>query len=940
MTQATPNIPTSNKQSQEVLRVGTMHWYHWLVVSLSIVLTLGAWYISKEQLAQKVEERFLRESDRVVALVKERMELYENALWGSVALYDASDNVSYDEWMTYSNSLHLDKTYPGINGIGVIYNVQPSDLEDYLARERGWRPEYKIHPQHSEPEYWPITYIEPAESNRKAIGLDMAFETNRYTAIKKARDTGEAQVTGPIVLVQDAKKTPGFLFYTPFYKNSRKPQTVEERREHIEGVIYAPFITYKLLQGTLAQSNRHVSLAIRDGDEILYDEHTGDSDIATDPNPLFKRKITMRMYGRTWVFDVWSNLSFRNTSSSAQPYMILIGGVVIDALLFGLFFFIARSNRLAIKYADKKTVELRARTEELEWSYSELAESQAQLSLSENRFELATRGTSDGLWDWNIVTDEIWYAQRYKTLLGFKEVEFPNVFSSFTSRLHPEDEADVLEVFRQHRAEDQSIDIDCRMEHKDGEYRWFRVRGVTEHDDKGKPVRMAGSIQDITDRKQAEQSLRDSAETIRAVLENAADAIITIDAHGGIETVNPAAERMFGYAALDIIGRDLDHLMPPQHQPEQDGYIQSCLKTGNAWALRVGRDVVGLHKDGMRIPLELSISEMVIDQKQKCTVIARDMTEHKEAEAKILELNASLESKVWERTAQLEKAQKELVKQARYAGMADIAAGILHNIGNVLNSTNVSATVVSDKINRLEVDSVAKLAKLFEDHGDDLASYLTQDPTGMKVTGFLATVAKQLTQSRDDLQKEIESVRNNVEHIRMIVVSQQKHARYRGVHEEIDVKDMLDDALKMAIESYDQNEIQVIKQFEDFPPVYLDRHKLLQVLLNLFQNARHALRDSDQQDMRLDISLEKVNDHRIRITVSDNGMGIPQESLPRLFESGYTTKPEGTGFGLHSAANAAKEMGGSLTAHSDGPGRGATFVLEIAITKDQKEAAA
>lgn len=351
-----------------------MHWVHWLVVCLSVLLTFGAWHFSKMQIAKRVESRFHLEADRAVELIKERMELYEYALWASAALFDASERVDHAEWITYANSLRIDQSYPGINGIGVIHNLQPSELEAYLDRERLTRPDYRIHPEHKESEYWPITYIEPASANIKAVGLDMAFESNRYTAIKKARDTGKAQLTGPIVLVQDDMMTPGFLFYTPFYKGGHKPTTTEERQALIEGVTYAPFIMCKLMHGTLAQQNRHVGLSIRDGDDPLYhDEHLGGQDVG-DEEPLYRKRVDVPMYGRTWTFDLWSDSDFLTASSDSQPYMILMGGLLIDMLLLALFVLLSRANRNALAYADRMTEELRVRTEHLEKSNKELDE--------------------------------------------------------------------------------------------------------------------------------------------------------------------------------------------------------------------------------------------------------------------------------------------------------------------------------------------------------------------------------------------------------------------------------------------------------------------------------------------------------------------------------------------------------------------------------------
>ncbi|WP_274620674.1 CHASE domain-containing protein [Colwellia maritima] len=187
-------------QRQKLIDLGRFHSVHWIILCLSAMLTVLAWYISNQQVTQKIEERFQRESGHVIELVKDRITLYEQALWGAVSFYAASDEkFGHTQWNKYATRLHIDETYPGINGIGIIYNITPEQLPDYLANERAERPSFTIHPKHQQNEYWPITYIEPAQINKEAIGLDMAFEKNRYAAIKKARDTGLARSQGPLL---------------------------------------------------------------------------------------------------------------------------------------------------------------------------------------------------------------------------------------------------------------------------------------------------------------------------------------------------------------------------------------------------------------------------------------------------------------------------------------------------------------------------------------------------------------------------------------------------------------------------------------------------------------------------------------------------------------------------------------------------------------------
>jgi CHASE1-domain containing sensor protein len=309
---------------EDVIKVdasGKVHYFHWLFVTLSAVVTIVSWYITKTQIDEKIKIQFDREADQVIELISERMRKYEDALWGGVSTIQShGGDISYESWLTFSESLRIDTKYPGISGIGVIHNLQKSELENYLNIQQKSRKNFKIHPKHYNSEYWPITYIEPSKTNMKAVGLDMAHENNRYTAALKARDTGKAQITGPIVLVQDSDRTPGFLFYAPFLK-AKKRSTLKDRRENVVGLVYAPFVVKKLMEGVLEKSRRRVGIHINDKEDVLYEEHTS-SNSDYDSNFLFQKLYEVEYYGRVWSFDIRSTLSFRDSIINHQAKII------------------------------------------------------------------------------------------------------------------------------------------------------------------------------------------------------------------------------------------------------------------------------------------------------------------------------------------------------------------------------------------------------------------------------------------------------------------------------------------------------------------------------------------------------------------------------------------------------------------------------------------
>lgn len=337
----------------ELEKTTRIRLWHLAILLLSLMLTLFSWYIAKSQVDEKIKNQFEVESERVVDQIIERLQIYEDTLWSGVAaIKSQSFGIDYNEWKRFANALHIEDRYQGINGIGVIYRF-PNDekLNEFNEDIRRFQPEFQVYPPHDAGEYWPIVYIEPLESNKKAQGLDMAHEENRFTAAKKSRDTGTAQITGPITLVQDSESTPGFLFYVPFYEKDEL-YSIKSRQEHFIGLVYAPFIFKKLMQGTLQKEKRHVGISISDGGEMLYNEHRPDL-IGYDESPRFTKQVTKEIYGRQWVFDIHTVKTFDGLFKSNQPTYILVGGLLIEIILILLFIYITKLNARALRFTDK-----------------------------------------------------------------------------------------------------------------------------------------------------------------------------------------------------------------------------------------------------------------------------------------------------------------------------------------------------------------------------------------------------------------------------------------------------------------------------------------------------------------------------------------------------------------------------------------------------------
>ncbi|MCX6905170.1 MAG: HAMP domain-containing sensor histidine kinase, partial [Verrucomicrobia bacterium] len=294
------------------------------------------------------------------------------------------------------------------------------------------------------------------------------------------------------------------------------------------------------------------------------------------------------------------------------------------------------------------------------------------------------------------------------------------------------------------------------------------------------------------------------------------------------------------------------------------------------------------------------------------------------------EARKHLEKRVAERTQELKSAQSQLMEASRRAGMAEIASNVLHNVGNALNSVNVSCTLVADSMKRSKVVGLAKVAALLREHQGDLAAFITSDPGGQQLAVYLAHLSENLSADREAAIQELNSLQRNIEHIKEIVAMQQSYARVAGVKEMINIVALVEDSLRMNEVSLGRHGVEVVREFETVPPINADKHAILQILVNLVRNAKYACDAAERVDKRLTVRVGN-GEGRIKISVSDNGVGIPPQNLTLIFNHGFTTREGGHGFGLHSSALAAQEMGGSLIVHSDGPGQGATFTLELPV---------
>lgn len=296
---------------------------------------------------------------------------------------------------------------------------------------------------------------------------------------------------------------------------------------------------------------------------------------------------------------------------------------------------------------------------------------------------------------------------------------------------------------------------------------------------------------------------------------------------------------------------------------------------------------------------------------------SKNMSELKEAERKI------------------EEVQAQLLTTARLAGMAEIATNVLHNVGNVLNSVNVSAELIGSQLRTSKLKGLARSVGLMDAHTGDLGEFLTRDSKGKLLPAYLRELARTLEAEHESIAKELDALCSSVDHIKQVIATQQSYAGTPRVVESAKVDELLDDALRMNADALTRHKVDVEKKYATLPTLLLDRQRVLQVLVNLISNAKQAFGTITDRRPFITLNAVLLEGPVLRITVTDNGEGIAPENLTRVFSHGFTTRKNGHGFGLHSCVLAAQEMGGSLQVHSDGPGQGASFILEIPVATAQ-----
>ncbi len=414
----------------------------------------------------------------------------------------------------------------------------------------------------------------------------------------------------------------------------------------------------------------------------------------------------------------------------------------------------------------------------------------------------------------------------------------------------------------------------------------------------------------IADHRRDAESLR----LLAAAVDQAKDSMLITDANldlpgPTVVFVNQAFTAMTGIESEEILGSTPRVLQGPKTSRAIIERLNCKLRAGEDFS----EETVNYRADGSELNIEWRVVPLRDDADEITHFVAiqRDITKRKMAEMA------------------LEATHRELLDASWQAGMAEVATNVLHNVGNVLNSVNISCSVIQEKVRKSRIGSVAKAGELLQSHTGNIAEFFDTHP-GQKLPEYLGKLAQRLAEEQTAITGELESLSANIDYIKDIVAMQQSYAGVSGVTEVIDIAELVELSLRITKETLSRHEIEVVREYGDVPPVAVQKAKVLQILVNLMSNAKYACCETSREDKQMTLRL--TSDGIIaRIAVTDNGVGISPENMTRIFSHGFTTKADGHGFGLHGSVIAARQMGGDLTAHSEGSGRGATFTLMIPL---------
>ncbi|WP_233148506.1 PAS domain S-box protein [Rhodopirellula sp. MGV] len=489
-----------------------------------------------------------------------------------------------------------------------------------------------------------------------------------------------------------------------------------------------------------------------------------------------------------------------------------------------------------------------------------------------------------------------------------------------------ETKPEIVKTMREAFRHGDGCNLELVNRRKNGELYWLATEVRPIKTIRGDLNRFIVIDRDISERKNVELSLAQAEQQLRSIFDNVPGAFYRRYLHRDDKSIFMSRwiERITGYPADEFVVSDASesicHIRRRSHldfiHPEDDARVRKHIETS-------------IQQRG-----EFSIEYRIVDKNENIRWVwergkcVDNCDEDPLIDGTVFDITERIEAE-----QENQKLHQELLDVSRRAGMAEIATGVLHNVGNILNSVNVSASIIRKQLEDSPIDKLERISGLIDEYEGDFFAFVKDEHRGRLVPEYLRRLKDSMQEGRLDMITEFSDLVSNIDHIKAIISVQQSTAKCSGLVQKLDVHDVFRDAISANKASIQRDKIIINQQIDECVPVFVsDKHRILQILINLIKNAIDSLRESGVPSPTVTVTATCTDEWMI-LSVGDNGVGIPPERLARIFQHGFTTKKTGYGFGLHSSANAAKEIGGVLTGFSDGVGCGATFELKLPSTE-------
>lgn len=579
-----------------------------LVLAVSITLLVSHWVHGLDE--QRTRREFDIQADKISQAIQNRLKQHVQILAAGAALFHADEEpANRAEWHHLAESLNLQQNYPGIQGLGYTTMLQPEQvpLLEAQIRAEGF-PKFAVRPPGPRAQYSAIILLEPLSGrNLAAFGFDMYSEATRRHAMDLAAASGQPSMSGKVKLVQEnhGPVQAGFLMYLPVYHPG------PERK--LQGFVYSPYRMNDLIDGIQReyQLQHEIAFHIYDGTQISP-EHLMYADVGRNHDPQAKHSSDLQAqrpiqaFQHQWTLVFHSSPAFEARWTRQTGTVVLSMGLVMSVLLAVLVHSLASREARATELAQRMT---------------------EQIKQSEERFQVAVQGSHDGLWDWDLQRQHVYYSPRFLALLGYHSEDWPPTLEALAASMQPSQQSQILADLRQHARSGSLFEVTLQLQQADHTWRWYRLRGQSILNAQGVALRMAGSLSDIADLKAIQADLQQRAALTQAILDNVHDGIITMTPDGIIRSFNRGAERMFGYSAKEIVGQPAAMLMPQTYRSQHPEHVQKYLAEGGQHQHAMGREAEGLTRTGELFPIEAVVT--TIEHNGQALIIGRfrDITE-------------------------------------------------------------------------------------------------------------------------------------------------------------------------------------------------------------------------------------------------------------------------------------------------------------------------